>query len=136
MTSEPQSGQTSSAKDAEILRPSIVSDDARPVVAMTRIRVRHVWLLIPALAMFWRLYREAHTTPGFIRGQVSLANLWTLTNFSIWHNRRAMLRWSGSNGHVSAVRWTYKHAVEVWSSEWELHRVSSSAHGWDGDLIL
>lgn len=118
------------------MRPRLADGHVGPVLATTRLRLRHAWLLIPALVKFRRLYREAGAHPGFMRGQVGIVDPWTLMNLSIWRSRWDMLQWSGSDGHVKAVRWTYERAAEVWSAEWELRRVSESACCWSGELQL
>lgn len=110
--------------------------DEYPVLAVTRMRFKRVWALVPALMRFRRLYAEARTTPGFIRGHASVVNPWTVVNLSIWSSRRAMLQWSGRDMHVHAVRWTYTRVAEVWSADWRLNEVSQSASTWSENLLL
>lgn len=105
-----------------------------PIMVVTRMRLRHLWALVPALLRFHRLSREARSAPGFIRGQVCVADPWTIINISIWRSRWAMLRWSGRAAHVDAVRWTYGRVGEIWSADWHLNAVSASAHAWYGAL--
>ena len=106
------------------------------MIAVTRIRLKHVWLIVPALIRFRRLYAGAQADPGSVRGQVAVAGPRTLVNLSVWRSRWAMLRWSGRRGHVDAVRWTYGQAAEVWSTEWELSSVSPSTNRWHSELLL
>lgn len=115
----------------ELLRP-----DAKPVIAVTRMRLRS-WLLLPAAILrFRRLYDHARRHPSFVRGTVALAGPSLILNISVWDSRAQMLLWSGCDDHVAAVRWAYRHASEVWSSYWELDRLSHSANCWDGRTEL
>lgn len=109
---------------------------ALPVIAVSRLRFKHIWYTFPAWIRFRRLYRDIAGHPGFVRGQVSVADPWTVVNISVWEGRRAMLEWSGLPGHIDAVRWTYGRTREVWSADWSLNRVSRSASRWEGDWPL
>ncbi len=112
------------------------TDEAFVVVATTRIKLRHWWYLVCALSMMHRLYIRAGHFPGFLRGQVSVADPWTIINVSVWLSLRAMFDWSGTEDHVKAVRWTYSHASETWSAQSRLLHVSPSGHRWGGDVRL
>ena len=109
-----------------------MSDAPRAVATVTRMRLRHWWHLLPAIRMFRDVRRHAAGNPAFVRGHFSVVDPWTTLNVSIWSNRRAMLLWSGASRHVSYVRWAYLHSRELWSSEWELGRLSRGAQQWDG----
>ena len=111
---------------------SLPADHPALVATMTRMRLRHVWDLWPAVRRFRELYRHAQRDPAFIRGHWSLADPWTVFNYSIWANRRAMVLWSGATGHTEYVRWAHRHCQELWSSEWQLTALSRGARNWHG----
>lgn len=115
---------------------STLTRQSGPTIAVTRLCFRHTWLLIPAVIMFRRLYAAAQRDPAFLRGQVGVADPWTLVNISLWRSRWAMLQWSGHPDHVDAVRWTYTRTTEVWSADWDLNQVSASACQWHGRFAL
>lgn len=117
-------------------QPELVDQGAGIVVVVTRLRVKHLWSLVPAFMKFRHLYGRAVSYPGFIRGHISIVDPWTLMNVSIWRSRWDMLQWSGNDEHVNAVRWTYQQAEEVWSADFQLRHVSKSAYRWDGNLLL
>ena len=108
----------------------------KPVIAITRIQLKRAWFLIPALTKYRRLYREAAGDPGFLRGQICIADWRTAVNVSVWQDELSMLRWSGTSVHIDAVRWTYSVASEVWSAVCRLHYASPSARSWSGLLQL
>lgn len=114
-------------------RPGISDDTV--VIAVSRLRFRSPLRALQALWQFRSLYKRARSYPGFIRGEVGLANTSTLMNCSIWSSRRQMLAWSGQDDHVIAVRVSHCYTTEVWSAEAALRTVSHSAHDWDGTLV-
>ena len=104
--------------------------DQNAVLAITRIRFKHAWHLPLALLKFHRQYKVARRESALVRGQVSVVDLRTVVNVSIWTHRWAMLQWSATDDHIDAVRWTYQRADEVWSADWVLNRLSRSANAW------
>jgi len=102
------------------------------VATITRMRLRHWWYIVPTIRRFRELYGHTARDPAFIRGHFSVVDPWTIMNFSIWTNRRAMLLWSGASQHVQYVRWAQRHCRELWSSEWHLAAVSRGARRWSG----
>ena len=109
-----------------------------PILAFTRIRFRHWWLMPVALVRFRRLYASAssRSETALLRGAVAIENPWTLVNASLWRDKRSLLLWSGRHQHVVAVRWTYKRAAETWSSLNTVEDLSESAQTWHGILEL
>lgn len=110
------------------------SAQSGPMVAVTRMRMRHWWDTLLAIRRFRALYRRLDGSEGFLRGTAAPAGPWTIVNVSVWADRNAMLRWSGRVEHVRAVHWTYARVREIWSAESQLSRVSLSASSWDGSL--
>jgi hypothetical protein len=111
------------------------TSDGPPVLALTRIRFRSPITLLPAWFRFRQLYRARNIT-GLIRGTVSIVDVRTIVNVSIWRSRWEMLIWSGCDEHVAAVHWTYRRVAEVWSADWKLAHQSESAQHWSGGLRL
>lgn len=110
--------------------------DDRAVLAITRIRFKHAWMMFIAVRKFRRLYSRSSLYPGFIRGEVGIADPWTLVNVSLWRNQSTMFQWTGNIEHVHGIRWTYQRATEVWSSYAVLQKVSRSAHRWSGKVMI
>lgn len=110
----------------------LVEDGA--AVATTRIEFRRAWSCFRAWMLFRRLYADARTAPGFVRGCVSFVDPRTLVNVSVWTSRRSMLLWAGTPSHVAAVQWTYGRTREVWSADWTLRHPSPSALEWGGPM--
>lgn len=110
--------------------------DSQAVIAVSRLQFRWPWLILPALVRFRSLYARARLDAGFVRGQVSLAGPRTLVNVSVWKDRRQMLAWSGTAGHVVAVRWSQRHTLEVWSADACVTAVSTYSHAWSGEVVI
>ncbi len=92
--------------------------------------VRSLWMAPVVLLQCRRLRREAERAPGYVTSFAVAVGWRTIMNVSVWTSRDAALWWSGLDGHVAAVRRMYGWAEEVWSGEWNLNAVSSSARSW------
>jgi hypothetical protein len=120
--------------NALTLKASRAQAPKETVLNVTRIHFRFAWHLPIAALRFWQLYRRSSHEPDLVRGEISVSGLRTLTNISIWRNRRAMLLWSGRAAHVAAVQWTYGKTSSVWSADWTIRHQSPSATNWNGTL--
>ncbi len=108
-----------------------------PVIACTRLRFTHWWIMLIALVRFHALYRRttARSDAGPLRGAVAVENPWTLLNISVWQDTRTLLLWSGGDEHVAQVRWTYVRTTEVWSALGMIGDIRASARSWHGDFM-
>lgn len=112
-----------------------MTPDAPAVATLTRLRFRHWWDTVRALRAFREMHREARADPDLLRGQIWIADPWTLLNVSIWHTRERMLLWSGNTAHTNFVRWSHRTCAELWSTEWTISATSRAARFWNGPFV-
>lgn len=103
------------------------------VCILTRMRLRHWWLLVPSYLHYRRVERQSRSTAGLLRFAFTVELPRTFFSISLWRDESAIPVWDAPD-HVGAVRWALLHTDEIWSTEWRLHRASSRAR-WNGENI-
>lgn len=102
------------------------------VCITTRVRLRHWWLLPVAYVRFRRLARLQ--TRGLLRSAFSVESPTTFHTLSVFRDASSLVTFGNKHEHVFVVRWTFRHAREIWSSEWVLAGASVRMR-WDGTSV-
>lgn len=102
------------------------------ICVLTRMRLRHCWLLPVALVHYRRISRNSPVAgPGLIRFSLAVESPWTFHSISIWKDAEAIHAFGNIHEHVYAVRWALQHCSEIWSAEWMLAGLSQRGT-WNG----
>lgn len=93
---------------------------------LTRTRLKHWWSLPVAHLYFRRIARQCREqVPDLLRFAFAVESPWTFHTISIWRDEEAIPLFGNIPDHVIAAGWTFRHAQEIWSAEWQLSGLSS-----------
>lgn len=96
---------------------------------LTRVRLRHWWLMLPCIVMFRRF--QGQHIDGLEHAAFAVESPWVFFTVTVWQHERAMLHFGNHRGHSQTVRWTFRQAREIWSAKWDL--AEASVHdSWNG----
>lgn len=99
---------------------------------LTRMRLRHFWLMPIAYLYFRRISRACPImAPGLLRYAFAVESPWTYHTISVWRDSTSVHSFGNIPEHVRAARWTFRNAEEIWSTEWSLSGISTR-NSWDG----
>lgn len=102
---------------------------------ITRVRLKHWWFLLPSYWRFRQIQRRALSVSGLLRSVFCVESPRTFYTISLWRNENAIPRFGNIHEHVATVRWTFRSAHEIWSSEWQLSGCSPRMTWNEEDLM-
>lgn len=118
-TSEPATARHLTSRNALGYTP--VSTEM--LCILTRMRLRHWWLLLPSYIRYYRIRRRSRQEFGLLRIAFAVESPHTFYTISLWRDESVVPVWNVPE-HVDAVHWTFKNAEEICSTEWRLSGIS------------
>src|SRR5581483_2318500 len=101
--------------------PGIHEDEAMPLVAVTRLRIRSLRFLLPFAWYTWRSLRQAQHAPGNVGAQVRKAEGLTFWTLTAWQDEAAMKGYRNAPPHRQALprllEWCDEAAVAHWEQD-------------------
>lgn len=144
MHGNPQDAKRDRRGSRSLLEPGEHPVDVPIVCTITRFGLRSRRQLLPALADYRRVVRDAREsqTPGLLRCAFLVENPTTWYSLSIWSERDAIAHFGTQVlGHVDAARSLFPRLAcesnrgpELWSTKWRLISVSNNLNWADFDL--
>jgi len=102
----------------------------QPTLVVTRFELKHWWYAPLLRLWFWRISRDIRATTKTLHQSILLReSSCCYVTLSIWSEPHQMVI-SAVSAHVQAVRLSRKWCKAIWTTQWHLTRVSSSAHSW------
>ncbi len=96
----------------------------------TRFHLKHFWQLVSMYFAYRRMQQAIRVSPGLIRHAFLFEGPHTFCTFSIWESQDAIIRFSNTLSHITALRKSKSICQAIWSAYWRLDTVSKYASSW------